>query len=612
MALHDAPSARPGSSRVRWNRDGHVGRRSFPDLRDVLGLASLGIWVAAIATTSYDNPDAIGGLGLFSVTPVVIWVAIGAVILSFTLELHGSDYRPWRLAAHVLALIVMLDGLPALLDQLPRFPTAWEHVGFIQAFIVHHHPYLDVDARFYWPGFFTAMGALVGMAGWHSALPAVRWTPVVVNAMCAIMVFGIARVSLAGRRQAWLVAWGFVLLNWVGQDYFSPQAFAYILFLAVLLIVMRCFDGGRGWLLRLPLTRLRYKLRLRSDRWGQIFSPARDEPVAHRAGLFIVLLIISVALTMEHQLTPIFLVVDLAALALVGRSRLGYLPVIIAVFVAVWLSYAAFGFWSGNYESIFGGGGGAAVSSNVTGRLAGSLGHEVVVYLRSGVTGVLWLTAAFAALVAVWRRRPISLGVAACALAPFPVFIVQPYGGEGLLRVYIFALPFMLCLAITPIRDVALAGWRSMLLVAAISGLLAPAFVITRFGNEIFEETRPDEIALIKTLYRVAPHGSEIISINGNVPYRFENLATYTYNANGFDARAADEPETILKQLQGNQRAYLLVTTSQIEYAITEDGLGSGWGKEVIQELNNDPHFTLISRNRDAEIYRVYRSVDAG
>jgi hypothetical protein len=608
MAPHGVRSARPGSLRFLWN--GHV--RPLPDLRDVVAVAAFGIWVAAIATVSYDNPDAVGGLGLFSVTPVLIWVAVGAVIASFTLELHGSDYRPWRLAAHVLALIVMLDGLPSLIDELPRFPTAWEHVGFIQAFIYHHHPYTDVDARFFWPGFFTAMGALVGMAGWHSALPALRWTPVVVNAICAIMVFGIARAAVSGRRPAWLAAWGFVLLNWVGQDYFSPQAFAYILFLAVLLIVMWRFDGGRGLPQRLPLARIRYRLRLRSDRWGLMFSPARDDPGMRRAGLLVVLLMICVALTMEHQLTPIFLAVDLGALALVGRSRLAYLPLLIGVFVAVWLSYAAFDFWSGNYSEIFGGGGGAAVSSNVTGRLQGSLGHEVVVYLRAGVTLVFWLVAGISALIAVWRRRGVSLGVLVCALAPFPVFVIQPYGGEGLLRVDLFTLPFMLCLAISPIRDATLAGRRSMFLVAAVSALLAPAFVITRFGNEIFEETRPSEIAAVNTLYRIAPHGSEIITINGNLPYRFENLATYTYAANGFTARAADEPKVILKQLEGHQRAYLLVTASQVEYAVVEDGLPNAWGNEVIQALDHNSQFKLLVSNRDAKVYRIDRSSDAG
>jgi hypothetical protein len=576
-----------------------------PGFLDVIELVTLGISVAAMVATGYVNPDTIGGLGLFPVTPVLIWVAIGAIVVSFTAELHQTEYRPWRLAACVLGLVVMLDGLPALIDEYPRFPTAWEIVGFVQAFITHHHPIPDVDARFYWPGFFTAIGALVGMAGWHNAIPLIRWAPVVGDAICAVLVFGIARAALPGRRQAWLVVWGFVLLNWIGQDYFSPQAFAYILFLAALMIIMWRFDGGRGLLQRLPLERMRHTLRLRSDRWAEVFAPPRDSPSTYRLGMFLVLLMISVAMIMEHQLTPVFFGVDLAVLAVIGRSRLGYLPILIAVLVAAWLSYAAFGFWSGNYNEVFGGGGGAAVSSNVTGRLHGSVGREVVVYLRSGTTLVLWLAAALAALVALIRRRAISLSAVGCALAPFPVFVVQPYGGEGLLRVYIFTLPFMLCLLITPFREAAIRGRRSMILLAVLSAVAVPAFVLTRFGNEIFEGTRPAEIALIKTLYRIAPKGSKLISINGNVPWRFEDIASFKYEEDAFTYRAAAEPAEILNDLQGRSTGYALVTMSQIEYEETEDGLSPNWGAAVIRALDHNQHFRLLRSNQDAWIYGI-------
>jgi hypothetical protein len=605
MTAHKGSSTPARSLTFPVNLSRPFSRPRLPGLVDGVELVTLGISLAAIVGTGYVNANSIGGLGLFPVTPLLIWVAIGAIIVSFAAELHQTDYRPWRLALCVLGLIVMLDGLPSLIDQDPRFPTAWEIAGFVQAFIIHHHPYPDIDARFYWPGFFTAIGALVGMAGWHNALPLIRWTPVVGDAICVVLVFGIARAALPGRRQAWLVVWGFVLLNWIGQDYFSPQAFAYILFLAAIMIIMWRFDGGRGVLQRLPLERMRHIIRLRSDRWATVFAPPRDPPSNHRVGMFLVLLMISVAMTMEHQLTPVFFGVDLAVLAVIGRSRLGYLPILVAVMVAAWLSYAAFGFWSGNYNEVFGGGGGAAVTSNVTGRLQGSLGHEVVVYLRTGTTLVFWLAAALASLVALIRRRPINLAVVGCTLAPFPVFVVQPYGGEGLLRVYIFTLPFMLCLLVTPIRDAALAGRRSMILLAVLSALAAPAFVLTRFGNEIFEGTRPAEITLIRTLYRIAPKGSLLISINGNVPWRFEDLAAFKYNEFAYSPRAAAQPATILQGMDGRPTAYLLVTVSQIEYAETEFGLGPRWGATVIRALNHNQHFRLLRSNRDGWIYGV-------
>ena len=47
------------------------------------------------------------------------------------------------------------------------------------------------------------------------------------------------------RRVVWLGAWLFFVANWVGQDYFSPQAFAFFLYLVLLGVVVRWL-GARG------------------------------------------------------------------------------------------------------------------------------------------------------------------------------------------------------------------------------------------------------------------------------------------------------------------------------------------------------------------------------
>jgi hypothetical protein len=183
--------------------------------------------------------------------------------------------------------------------------------------------------------------------------------------------------------------------------------------------------------------------------------------------------------------------------------------------------------------------------------------------------------------------------------------VIQPYGGEGLLRVYLFTLPFLLCLLITPIRDAAIATRGFMILLAVLSALAVPAFVLTRWGNEIFEGTRPAEITMIKTLYRIAPKGSELVSMNGNVPWRFEDIAAFDYQQNAFTDQADAEPREVLHSLQGRSSAYLLVTMSQIQYAEASDGLGSKWGVKVIYALNHNRHFKLLRSNRDAWIYKV-------
>ena len=49
----------------------------------------------------------------------------------------------------------------------------------------------------------------------------------------------------------WTGIWLFALGNWIGQDYFSPQAFAFFLYLVVVLVVVRWL-GRRPAMPRLP------------------------------------------------------------------------------------------------------------------------------------------------------------------------------------------------------------------------------------------------------------------------------------------------------------------------------------------------------------------------
>jgi hypothetical protein len=59
------------------------------------------------------------------------------------------------------------------------------------------------------------------------------------------------------------------------------------------------------------------------------------------------------------------------------------------------------------------------------------------------------------------------------------------------------------------------------LVVAAAALALVPLFVLTRYGNESFEQVRPNEIEALRTLYRIAPPGSELVSPTSQVPWQF-------------------------------------------------------------------------------------------
>ena len=73
-------------------------------------------------------------------------------------------------------VLVSLQALPAVVEEQPRFATAWQHLGFLE--------YLDrtggsapaLDARWSWPGFFAAAAfVLLGLSGYFDK--AIRLIP---------------------------------------------------------------------------------------------------------------------------------------------------------------------------------------------------------------------------------------------------------------------------------------------------------------------------------------------------------------------------------------------------------------------------------------------------
>ena len=74
----------------------------------------------------------------------------------------------------------------------------------------------------------------------------------------------------------------------------------------------------------------------------------------------------------------------------------------------------------------------------------------LVVYTRLAEVALVWILAAAGAFVGYRRKTP-WLAAAAGALAPLLLIPLQPYGGELLLRLYLFSLPFAACLAVLPL-----------------------------------------------------------------------------------------------------------------------------------------------------------------
>ena len=271
-----------------------------------------------------------------------------------------------------------------------------------------------------------------------------------IDLLCLPPYFLMMRNLRISWRARWVAGFLFVVGNWVGQDYFSPQSFNYLLYLVFLAILVNWFTEPR--LSAHPHVVVSGLPRVHRQIFG-IVRPGELAPrpasTGQRAYLLAALISIFAVSIVSHQLTPFYLVGACSALVLARRSKLPGLPVLFGVILIGWISFAAVDYWSGHMNNIFGGLGnvGSNLTSSVNGRLAGSTAsHLIALHAREGVAAAI---VGMAILGLLRRRRKGFDDRVLLALFCMPVLSIglQSYGGEMALRIYLFLLPAACVLA---------------------------------------------------------------------------------------------------------------------------------------------------------------------
>ena len=295
------------------------------------------------------------------------------------------------------------------------------------------------------------------------------------------------------------------------------------------------------------------------------------------------------------------------------------MPYVMTVLTGTWISFMTVSYLAGHSRDVTGHAGKVegTLSASLGNRLQGSPLHLAVAYGRIGVTLCLWSVAAYGA----WRTARTGrrvLPYVALALASFPIILLQPYGGEILLRVYLFSLPFMALFA---------AGAVFLLpprLIPVVSSLLAVGFLggflLARYGNERMDYFTKAEVQAVDRLYAVAPPGSSLFALEGDLPWKFRGYTAYRYNrvTPGLNWRQiASHPRAStrgLAELMGAkpQRAYLIVTRSQAAAAELGEGVPTRVVMRFEQAITASPRFRTIYSNRDAAVFMLLRKHASG
>lgn len=556
-AAEAASSPNPSSGAAEESAIEHPGTAAVvvPALPLAAGLL---IWALSLGSIDLDTMTDIGAI---SVLPAG-W------LLGFALVLGGGAFyaarggrNPWLLGAYVVAVATMIYGTLPLVSDAAHYPAAYKHVGVVQLFIEHGHLRPNADIYNRWPGFFAAAGAFTEFAGSSSALRHIAWAELYFILLQATLVAAIALRIFRKAGVATLAALLFLTVNWIGQNYYSPQAFVFIPALAALWIALSELGDTPNALGRLVN---------RVAGWVSRSEPpdgAPPEPFWPRRSAIALLLMFDALVVVNHQLTPYALGLQLGLLLICGFAAPRWLIFAIAALPVLYL-LPHLG-WINDHFGIFtklDPFSNAKVNDPIAVKCDGCAKVGNMATLNSALA---WLGAIGGAILLTRRRPAVRPQVLLMMmLAPFLFLGGQNYGGEAPLRVVMFASPFtavLLAGALFELRPLA-----RRIAAPALALVLGATLLYALYGNEPFSAVSKTEVRVANHIYANGKKGLVIMSAAPTFP----DLLAANYNdfvhLNGGG-------QIILFDLPGEQRGKLNGSRESVDFVV--DQLTT-WGRD--------------------------------
>jgi hypothetical protein len=232
--------------------------------------------------------------------------------------------------------------------------------------------------------------------------------------------------------------------------------------------------------------------------------------------------------------------------------------------------------------------------------------------VRVVLTLVLWALAAAGA-VRDWRRGRLDIRVVLLAVTPLLLFPAQVYGGEMLIRVSLFALPFIAmqaCSVLLPTDGATRPSSRAAGVLVLTCFLLAVLTVTGRFGNARFDVFTDSEIAAVAAAQRLAPPGSAMISAAHPTPWRSEAYLDHRYRKIDdlcrSDLSTATCGPLVYDYARRTPAGAVLLLTRSSKASLVLQGASSERGLAELEEwLSAQDGVELAFSNVDARVYRV-------
>jgi hypothetical protein len=554
------------------------------DLLLVLALAAaVGLWVVSLPAIEA-APSSV--LGLLVAGPWTFPAAILGTVAVLLVALRTRSVVV--LASSVVALVLVLRTTAAVASAVPISAWTYKHIGVVQALQETHHVASGADVYMNWPGMFAA-AAYLGDTSGVAIIDLARWTTPVIHVLLAVEAAALARALGARAAGCAAAAVLMVAFNWVGQDYFSPQALAMVLAAGIVVLLLRSAQSRAAAVLVL--------------------------------GLF-------PAVVVSHQLTPFWLLALAVVLVVLRRVPwwlAGVMGLVLAGFLLSRLQVAeAYGLFSG-FDPLENAGSSVPPVPALGREVGGLLARTSSLLVWAATLVVLGIRAARLDRRRGWRS-PEVLVPAAIAFSPFLLLAGQSYGGEATLRVTLYST--LGCSAVLGPALVSALRRRALVATAAAAWLVVTVAATAGSAYTLWSINliRTEDVAAARWLAEEHPDAEVIPLINvwpgrTSVDYlRF--IGPLTRLEPGLDEILRSEadlepeasvplsPQTVARIAQGDpgETTFVVATATMRDYDAYYATYGPGEYAATLRALATSPDWQVVRTDGDLQVFQ-YRGV---
>ena len=549
---------------TRAHKEGGVRRTlSSPWLPSLVSAIALIVWIVSLPLV---DTNRIGGWGLLTALPTswygAFGIALGAVVFALISEststlgpLNFKLVRRRRLVPSMAVLLVILFATTSLVYEAPRYPWTYKHIGVTEYLLTHKVPATNLDIYQNFPGFFYLMGFVheITRIPLQTMAQFAEVTSTAINAVA--LYWAIGALTRNSRIRAFTVVI-FTLTNWIGQSYFAPQSFAFAVSFFVVGAYLRLVAFGMGD----PRQDAIWRQLQRGSSVGEraLIHPFWSGPIA-----LVACGVAFTAIVVSHQFTPAAVLAQLLVLTVLFRLKHPWLVLIFVALEGLWTLHT-YSYVSSHFSLLE-----RASYDNIRPPPAFppvQPGANVMVQVPHIIT-ILVVVATLGGILRTYlrERSVVTLVIpAALVLAPMAIVAVQPYGQEGILRAYLFALPWCsVVIARDLLRvDRPAAPLKARLLMGLAVALLGVLAVPAVLGNEAINHVHRADVTADAWFERNAPAGTELLVLVPAYPSR----STESYDRHIL----LDDPLTpnSLRDADGFKEA---TSTAQDLLALTKD-----------------------------------------